>query len=201
MPDRGGAWCSSDDVGRLIVGTGLRRVVAADRVELFAFDQFSALAPTYYVASLGGSYGKLCRLDAEAVRNPKWRGKKPRTDRGRRAIDGRSRKSGWKISANGKAWPRLPIADPGSGQARGRILAQNSRKSRSAEGMAVRPEWSIKYRAAILERNPASQLLRMTEANDAIQRRMGDVREASDERRKLENALEALNLVRDRRTW
>ena len=64
--------------------------------------------------------------------------------------------------------------------------------------MAMRQEWSIKYRAAILERNPAFQLLRMTEANDAIQRRIGDLRETSDERRRLENALEALNLLRDR---
>jgi hypothetical protein len=39
----------------------------------------------------------------------------------------------------------------------------------------------------------------MTEANDASQRRMGDLAEASDERRKLENALEALNLLRNRR--
>lgn len=67
--------------------------------------------------------------------------------------------------------------------------------------MAVRPEWSVKYRAAILERNPASQLLRMTEAHDAIQRRMGDLAEPSDERRKLENALEALNLLRNRRAY
>ena len=65
--------------------------------------------------------------------------------------------------------------------------------------MAVRQEWSIKYRAAILERNPAFQLLRMTEANEAIQRRMGHLEEASGERRKLENALEALNLLRNRR--
>jgi hypothetical protein len=85
-------------------------------------------------------------------------------------------------------------------QARSRILEQNPRKStRSAEGMAVRQEWSIKYRAAILERNPAFQLLRMTEANEAIQRRMGHLKEASGERRKLENALEALNLLRNRR--
>ena len=66
--------------------------------------------------------------------------------------------------------------------------------------MAVRQEWSIKYRAAILERNPAFQLLRMTEANGAIQRRMGHLKEASGERRKLENALEALLLLRNRRT-
>jgi len=51
-------------------------------------------------------------------------------------------------------------------------------------------------------RNPrkesALQLLRMTEANDAIQRRIGDLRETSDEPRRLENAPEALNLLRDR---
>jgi hypothetical protein len=67
--------------------------------------------------------------------------------------------------------------------------------------MAVRHEWSIKYRAAILERNPAFRLLRMTEANDAIQRRMGDLEETSDERRKLENAVQALNAMRDRHTY
>ena len=66
--------------------------------------------------------------------------------------------------------------------------------------MAVRPEWSIKYWAAMLERNPAFHVMRMTEANDAIQRRMGDLGETSDERSKLENALEALNLMRDRRS-
>jgi len=66
--------------------------------------------------------------------------------------------------------------------------------------MAVRPEWSIKYRAAILERNPAFQSLRMTEANAAIQCRMGVLGKPSDERRKLQNALDALNLLRDRRT-
>jgi hypothetical protein len=71
---------------------------------------------------------------------------------------------------------------------------------RNVENMAVRPEWSIKYRAAILERNPAFQLLRMTEANAAIQRRMGVLGETSDERRKLENALDALNVLRGRRT-
>ena len=64
--------------------------------------------------------------------------------------------------------------------------------------MAVRQEWSIKYPAAILERNPAFQLLRMTEAKDAIQRRMGHLEETSGERRKLESALEALNQLRNR---
>ena len=64
--------------------------------------------------------------------------------------------------------------------------------------MAVRREWSIKYRAAMLERNPAFQLQRMTESNDAIQLRIGDLGQSSCERRKLKNALEALNLLRDR---
>jgi len=41
------------------------------------------------LASLGGSHGKLRRVDAEATWSPKWRKtKKPRADRGRRAIDG-----------------------------------------------------------------------------------------------------------------
>lgn len=52
----------------------------------------------------------------------------------------------------------------------------------------------------MLERNPAFQLMRMTEANDAIQRRIGDLGKTSDERCKLENALDALNLLRDRRS-
>lgn len=63
--------------------------------------------------------------------------------------------------------------------------------------MAVRHEWSIKYRAAILERDPAFRLLRMTEASDAIQRRMGD-QQTSDERRKLRNAVQALKVLRER---
>lgn len=64
--------------------------------------------------------------------------------------------------------------------------------------MAVRHEWSIKYRAAILERNPAFRLSRMTEANDAIQRRMEDLEQTPDERRKLRNAVQALKALRER---
>lgn len=64
--------------------------------------------------------------------------------------------------------------------------------------MAVRQEWSIKYRSAIFERNPALQLLRLARVDEAIQRRIADAGETLDERRKLENALEALNLLRDR---
>jgi len=64
--------------------------------------------------------------------------------------------------------------------------------------MAMRQEWAIKYRAAILERDSAIRLLRMTEADVAIQRRMGDVEETSREGRKLENALQSLNVLRGR---
>jgi len=64
--------------------------------------------------------------------------------------------------------------------------------------MAVRQEWSIKYRAAILERDSACRLLRMTEATDAIQRRMGQVEETSREWRKLENTVQSLNVLRAR---
>ena len=43
--------------------------------------------------------------------------------------------------------------------------------------MAVKQEWSTKYRAAILEKDSACRLLRVTEADDAIQRRMEEVEE------------------------
>jgi hypothetical protein len=61
--------------------------------------------------------------------------------------------------------------------------------------MAVRQEWSVKYRAAILERNSDCRLLRVTEANDAIRRRMGEVEETSRERRRLEHAVRSLNAL------
>jgi hypothetical protein len=38
----------------------------------------------------------------------------------------------------------------------------------------------------------------MTEAHDAIQRRMGEVEETSRERRKLEHAVQSLNVLRGR---
>ena len=64
--------------------------------------------------------------------------------------------------------------------------------------MAVKQEWSIKYRAAILEKDSACRLLRVTEADDAIQRRMGEVEETSRERRNLDNAVQSLNVLRGR---
>jgi hypothetical protein len=62
--------------------------------------------------------------------------------------------------------------------------------------MAVRQEWSVKYRAAILERDSNCRSRRMTEADDAIQRRMGEVEESSRERRKLNKAVQSLNVLR-----
>jgi hypothetical protein len=64
--------------------------------------------------------------------------------------------------------------------------------------MAVRQEWSVKYRAAILERNSDCRLLRVTEANDAIRRRLGEIKEGSRERRRLEHAVRSLKVLRGR---
>jgi hypothetical protein len=62
--------------------------------------------------------------------------------------------------------------------------------------MAVRQEWSVKYRAVILERDSDSRLLRMTEADDAIRCRMGEVEETSRERRRSEHTVESLKVLR-----
>jgi hypothetical protein len=58
-------------------------------------------------------------------------------------------------------------------------------------------EWSTKYRDAMLERHPCIQLLRITEAYEAIFRRIGVLRETSNEHRRLVNALHTLNGLRD----
>lgn len=63
----------------------------------------------------------------------------------------------------------------------------------------MREDWSLKYRAAVLERNPALQSLRIAEAHEAILRRMAELEESSgSERHKLENAIDTLNRLRDR---
>jgi hypothetical protein len=58
-------------------------------------------------------------------------------------------------------------------------------------------EWSMKFRDAMQERHPCLQLLRMTEAYEAIFRRSAVLRETSNEHRKLVKALNALNRLRD----
>jgi hypothetical protein len=49
----------------------------------------------------------------------------------------------------------------------------------------------------MLERHPCIQLLRITEAYEAIFRRIGVLRETSNEHRRLVNALHTLNGLRD----
>jgi len=61
----------------------------------------------------------------------------------------------------------------------------------------MQEEWKSKYRAARVERNPALQTLRMEEAYEAIIGCAKEVEEISDERRKLDNAIDTLNLLRD----
>jgi hypothetical protein len=63
--------------------------------------------------------------------------------------------------------------------------------------MLMSQEWSMKYRDAMLERHPNLQLLRMIEAYEAIFHRIGALRETSNERRKLVQALDTLNRLRD----
>jgi hypothetical protein len=61
----------------------------------------------------------------------------------------------------------------------------------------MRAAWSLKYRAAILERNPALQLLRIVEAYGAIQRQLEKLEKDSPERRKLDNAINTLDRLRN----
>jgi hypothetical protein len=56
--------------------------------------------------------------------------------------------------------------------------------------------WWSKYRAAILERNPEVQLLRIVEAYEAMQRCLDKVEKNSSERRKLDNAIKTLDSLR-----
>jgi hypothetical protein len=76
------------------------------------------------------------------------------------------------------------------------MTPRKSTRSARVNGYATRVVHRIQGRNP--RKESALQLLRMTEANDAIQRRIGDLRETSDERRRLENALYALNLLHDR---
>lgn len=55
----------------------------------------------------------------------------------------------------------------------------------------------MKYRAAILERDRAVQLLRMVEAYQAIQCRVENVGNNPDERRKLDDAIKILDGLRN----
>ena len=62
----------------------------------------------------------------------------------------------------------------------------------------MRQEWHTNYRAALLERNPVLQSLRIAEAYEAIVGRMVELGETSEsERHKLDNAIEKLRRLRD----
>jgi hypothetical protein len=63
----------------------------------------------------------------------------------------------------------------------------------------MKAEWERKYRAALTEHNPSLKWRRIQEAHKAIMLRIRETEETSDEREKLENAIELLNLLRNRR--
>lgn len=59
--------------------------------------------------------------------------------------------------------------------------------------------WDRKYKTALLERNPALQHLRIKEAYEAVTRRMKEIDDICDERRKLDNAVKMLNRLSNNR--
>ena len=60
-------------------------------------------------------------------------------------------------------------------------------------------DWSARYRAALVERNPALQSLRIAEAYEAIMQRLDELGDfAGDERHKLETAIDTMKRLRDR---
>lgn len=62
----------------------------------------------------------------------------------------------------------------------------------------MRHEWHTKYRAALLERNPVLQSLRIAEAFEAIIQRMEELGDTSEgESHRLENAIDTLKRLRD----
>ena len=63
---------------------------------------------------------------------------------------------------------------------------------------AIQLDWERKYRAALVERNPALQSLRIEEAYEAVLRRLNEIEQTCDERHKLDNAIDTLNRLRDR---
>jgi hypothetical protein len=59
-------------------------------------------------------------------------------------------------------------------------------------------DWERKYKAALMERIPALQQLKIGEAYKAVMLRMNEMEVLDKERRRLENAINILNLLRDR---
>jgi len=62
----------------------------------------------------------------------------------------------------------------------------------------MKDDWERKYKAALMERIPALQQLKIDEAYKAVMLRMNETEILDKERRRLENAINILNLLRDR---
>jgi len=62
----------------------------------------------------------------------------------------------------------------------------------------MKDDWERKYKAALMERIPALQQLKIDEAYKAVKLRMNETEDLGDERRRLENAINILSLLRDR---
>jgi len=59
-------------------------------------------------------------------------------------------------------------------------------------------DWERKYKAALMERIPALQQLKIDEAYKAVMLRLNETEILDKERRRLANAINILNLLRDR---
>jgi hypothetical protein len=62
----------------------------------------------------------------------------------------------------------------------------------------MKTEWERKYRAALTEHNPSVKWRRIEEAHKAIVRRMRETEATFEEREKLDNAIDMLDLLRNR---
>jgi len=62
----------------------------------------------------------------------------------------------------------------------------------------LKAEWERKYRAALTEHNPALKWRRIEEAYKAIVLHINETKPTADEREKLNQAMELLNLLRKR---
>jgi hypothetical protein len=62
----------------------------------------------------------------------------------------------------------------------------------------MKAEWELKYRAALTEHNPSLKWRRIEEAHKAIVLRISETEATSDERHKLDKAIQVLNRLQDR---
>jgi hypothetical protein len=62
----------------------------------------------------------------------------------------------------------------------------------------MKEDWERVYKAALMERNPALQQSKIDEAHKAITLRLRQTEALNNERHKLENAINILNILRGR---